>query len=139
MPAGYSSKLSGYAGDARRRGRLEGADLSLELDNPVCGDQLRLQVKLAPETAEAKPNPAARGRGARLAEVRFECQGCLPARAAAAVLAEMLEGATLETAAAIEAATLDARLGGMPPGASHALALALEARDRLLSALSARG
>ncbi len=121
MTYGYSTTLAGYARDQRRRGRLERADAAIELENPVCGDQLRMTAR--------------RGPAGTIAAVRFECQGCLAAQAAAAALAEALEGAALAAAAKLDAATLARRLDGLPAAASHAVALALEARDELLRRL----
>ena len=121
---GYTARLLAYAGDGRRRGRLEQPEAGIELENPVCGDQLRLEAR--------------RGAAGELAEMRFECQGCLAARAAAAALTELLEGATLEQAARVDEAALRVELGELPYAAAHALSLAIEGRDRLLDALRSR-
>ena len=70
--------------DAPCRGRLAAPDLSAELDNPLCGDHIRLELELEP-------------RG-RIAAVRFDGHGCVISQVAASFLAERLEGMPMEQA-----------------------------------------
>jgi nitrogen fixation NifU-like protein len=70
--------------DAPHRGRLESPDLSAELDNPLCGDRIRLELALSPE--------------GRIGAVRFDGHGCVISQVAASYLAEHVEGFTLEQA-----------------------------------------
>ncbi len=65
----------------RNYGTLDPADISYEEDNPVCGDHIRLDIRL-------KDN--------RVAEVRFSGKGCAISQASASMLTEAIEGKTLE-------------------------------------------
>ncbi len=64
----------------RNFGRLENPDISHEEDNPLCGDHIRLDLKLAEGV---------------VADVRFEGQGCAISQASASVLTELIKGRPL--------------------------------------------
>jgi nitrogen fixation NifU-like protein len=63
----------------RRRGALDGPHAVAEDVNPLCGDRLRLEVRLGPE-------------GRLIEAVRYQGDACAIALAAADVLAEAVEG-----------------------------------------------
>jgi nitrogen fixation NifU-like protein len=75
--------------DAPHRGCLEAPDLSAELDNPLCGDHIRLELALEPE--------------GRIGAARFDGHGCVISQVAASFLAERLEGMPMEEARRITA------------------------------------
>jgi len=64
------------------RGRLEAPDRAVALDNPLCGDRIRLELML--------------NDGGRVGLVRFDGQGCAVSQAAASMLAERIEGRPLD-------------------------------------------
>jgi len=61
---------------------LEGPDLVGEADNPVCGDRVRLELRL--DEAE------------QVVEAAFGGDGCVISMAAASMLAEQVHGLNLE-------------------------------------------
>ena len=63
-------------------GELEDADLEFYDTNPLCGDELRVQLKLDGE--------------GRVAEVGFSGQGCAISQASASLVSDELEGMTVE-------------------------------------------
>lgn len=63
-------------------GQLEEADFSYEEDNPLCGDVIRIDVKLDEKD--------------RVAEVAWSGNGCAISQAAASLLTEEIKGKTLE-------------------------------------------
>jgi nitrogen fixation protein NifU and related proteins len=63
------------------RGRLEVPDLVAEVENPLCGDHLRLELGLAPD--------------GRIEQVRYDGHGCVISQASSSLLAERLEGASI--------------------------------------------
>lgn len=65
----------------RNFGTLEDPDITNEEDNPLCGDRIRIDVKL--------------GEG-RVADVRFQGRGCAISTAAASILTDKIKGAALE-------------------------------------------
>ncbi len=66
-------------------GPLDGADRVGEESNPLCGDHITLRLKV---------EPASR----RIAEVRFQGDGCAISVASASMLTERLAGLTLDDA-----------------------------------------
>ena len=63
-------------------GELDDADLEFVDSNPLCGDELRVQLKLDPS--------------GRVEEVAFSGQGCAISQAAASLVSDELEGKTTD-------------------------------------------
>lgn len=118
----YSDLLRDHLTNPRRAGEVEGADAAAEEVNPVCGDRLRLSLRVE---------------GGRIAEARFLAYGCPPTLACGSALAEMIEGLSIEEARAIGREQLAAAVGGLPPRKRHAAALAVETLRAALAALPA--
>ena len=76
-----------HARRPRNAGRLEGSDLHASVVNPLCGDELSVEVALE---------------GERIREVRFRVRGCAIATASASMLSEQLSGLTLADVARME-------------------------------------
>jgi nitrogen fixation NifU-like protein len=85
----YSSVIRERWRRPRFRGELPGAQRVAEDVNPLCGDRVRLMLRLD---------------GERLAAVRFVGDSCAICTAAADVLAELVEGRSRAEAAAVETA-----------------------------------
>ncbi len=120
--AGYapgvdSELFEHYLGDRSHVGELA-ADTPLgRAGGAACGDLIEVGLRL---------------RGGRVADVLVTASGCGAARAAAAAVAELADGATLHEAALIDAAAVSAELGGLSPVGAHAADLAAEALHRAL-------
>lgn len=71
------------------KGRLQGADASATVDNPLCGDRVTLDLSLA---------------DGRIAAIGHEVRGCLLCEASAATIAEFLRGSGQAEIEAIDAA-----------------------------------
>jgi nitrogen fixation protein NifU and related proteins len=95
----------------RNRGTLENPSAEVAMHNPVCGDEITLQIRVDDGRIEA---------------VRFSGQGCAISQASASMMAQLLEGKTIE-----EANTLGARFTRMMHGDEEA------AGDRSLGDLRA--
>ena len=65
----------------RNFGTLEDPDITNEEENPLCGDRIRIDVKLGED---------------RVADVRFQGRGCAISTAAASILTDKIKGASLE-------------------------------------------
>lgn len=72
-----------------------------------------------------------------IAGVSFEAEGCGATRAATAVAAEAVDGASVVDAARIGADELDEALGGLTPAKRHAAQLAADALHRALAQAAA--
>jgi nitrogen fixation protein NifU and related proteins len=113
----YSAQLLDHFQNPRNPGEVADADAVAEIENPACGDILRLSFKI---------------RAGRIAEVRFKAKGCVPTMACASALTELVVGQTLEDISAITRETLIAAVGGLPPASTHAAQLALDALSAAL-------
>src|SRR3954447_5872502 len=105
----YSPTFKDHLANPRHAGELEDADASAEMTNPVCGDRLRLSLRVNANRIEA---------------ARFLAYGCAPTLACGSALAEMLEGMTLADAARVERQEIARAVGGLPARKGHAAALA---------------
>ena len=85
----YHAALVERARAAFGKGRLEGADASATVDNPLCGDRVTLDLKL---------------NEGRIAAIGHQVRGCLLCEAAAATIAEHLRGGGPTEIEAISAA-----------------------------------
>lgn len=81
MPALYSDILLDHFRHPRNYGDLTAPDISYENFNPLCGDRIRIEVRLTDSIVE---------------EARFKGDGCAICLAAASLLTEMIAGARLE-------------------------------------------
>ena len=116
----YSERVLEHFQHPRNAGDLPGADASVEVENPACGDILRLAANL---------------RDGRLLEVRFLARGCVASVAAASALTELLTRRSLEDAQALKPEDVLAALGGLPSESLHATHLAIDATRALVAAL----
>ena len=81
MPALYSETLLDHFRHPRNYGDLPAAEISYESFNPLCGDRIRISVKLNERVVQ---------------DARFKGDGCAISTAAASLLTEMIRGANLE-------------------------------------------
>jgi nitrogen fixation NifU-like protein len=98
-------------------GELRDASVTIEVTNPVCGDILRLSVRLD---------------GQRIAAARFKTQGCVAAIASSSVLTDLLVGKSPRELRAIVPQQVADALGGLPPATFHAAQLCGDAVAALL-------
>jgi nitrogen fixation NifU-like protein len=93
----------------------------VEVTNPVCGDTMRLSVRV---------------RDGRVAEARFKAQGCVASIAAGSVLTDLLADRSLYDAREIKAGAISRALGELPPGTMHAAELAIDALTAVLEKIA---
>lgn len=79
----YREFILDHFRNPRNYGRLEGADISHEEHNPLCGDVVGMDFKVS---------------GGTIADVRFHGRGCAISQASASLLTERLKGLSLEEA-----------------------------------------
>ena len=91
MPALYSDILLDHFRRPRNYGSLDAPDVSNEQFNPLCGDRIRLELKLEHET---------------VTDVRFRGDGCAISTAAASLLTELVLGKNTSELANISDAQL---------------------------------
>ncbi len=92
-------------------GEIADANAVAEESNPVCGDRLRLTLRV---------------RNGLIESARFLAYGCPPTLACGSVLTEMIEGSPVEEAMLFTRKDLLDAIGGLPSRKQHAAALAIE-------------
>ena len=107
----YSETFKDHLDNPRNPGELADADVVAEETNPVCGDRLRLSLKINRGTIEA---------------ARFLAYGCPPVLVCGSALTELIQGKTTEEALQITRKELVELAGGLPLRKQHAAALAIE-------------
>ncbi len=113
----YSAQLLDHFQNPRNAGELVGANAIAEIDNPVCGDVLRLTLRI---------------NEGRIAGIRFKAKGCVASMACASALTELAHGKSVEEARALSREGVIAAVGGLPQASTHAAQLSL---DTLFAAL----
>ena len=122
MAALYSKILLDHFRHPRNYGDLEEPDASHESFNPLCGDRIRIEVKLDHATIQV---------------VRFKGDGCAISMAAASLLTEIVTGMEIAEARALtDERLIEALESDIQPARIQCVALPLEA---FLEGLKARG
>jgi NifU-like protein involved in Fe-S cluster formation len=116
----YSAQLLDHFQNPRNPGDVAGADAMAEIENPACGDMLRLTLKIEV---------------GRIAAVGFKAKGCVPSMACASALTEMIVGRTIAEAGGMNREAIITAVGGVPEASTHAAQLALDALAAALKQL----
>jgi NifU-like protein involved in Fe-S cluster formation len=114
----YSETFKDHIANPRNAGELPDANATAEETNPVCGDRLRLSLRL---------------RDARIEAAGFLAYGCPPTLVCGSVLTELLVGMSVEDASRLGRQELVEAVGGLPSRKQHAAALAIETLQAALS------
>lgn len=85
----YREEILDHYRSSAHRGRLPSPDLAAELDNPLCGDHIRMELAVGPNGT--------------IDQIRFDGHGCALSQAGASMLAEHVEGRTLAVARGVTA------------------------------------
>lgn len=118
QPAMYSAQLLDHFQNPRNAGEIAGADAAADIENPACGDVLRLTLKTS---------------SGRITQAQFKAKGCVAAIACGSALTELIVGTTLTEAGNLRRADILTAVGGLPQASTHAAHLALDALSAALS------
>ena len=113
----YSAQLLDHFEHPRNSGEVANPDASAQIENPACGDILKLTLKIT---------------DGRISEIRFRARGCVAAMACASALTELVLGITVECARRLRREDIVERVGGLPEASGHASHLAIDALVALL-------
>ena len=108
---GYSDKVMEYFTNPRNIGEIEDADGVGEVGNPVCGDVMKITIRVKDD---------------RIEDVAFKTLGCAAAIATSSITTEMAKGMPLDEAKEITREQVAEQLGGLPPQKMHCSNLAAE-------------
>ena len=108
----YSAQVLDHFQNPRNAGDIADADAMAEIENPACGDVLRLSLKIS---------------AGRIIAARFKAKGCVAAIACGSALTELVVGKTPGEARELRREDVIAVVGSLPQGSTHAAQLALDA------------
>ena len=107
----YSEVFNDHIANPRNAGELPDANATGEETNPVCGDRLRLSLRVLDGRIEA---------------AGFLAYGCPPTLVCGSVLTNLIIGKSVTEAMLLTRNELVAAVGGLPARKQHAAALAIE-------------
>src|SRR3989304_3122560 len=108
----YSDLVMDHFTNPRNVGMIPDADgVGLE-GNPVCGDLMKIFIKVD---------------DGRIADIKFQTFGCGAAIATSSMVTEMVKGKTIDEAMAITNRAVASALGGLPGNKMHCSNLAADA------------
>jgi nitrogen fixation NifU-like protein len=112
MAIQYSDKVLDHFYNPRNVGEIEDADGIGEVGNPICGDIMKLFIKISDR---------------KIVDAKFKTFGCGAAVATSSMLTEMIIGQPIDEAIKISNDTVAEALGGLPPHKMHCSVLAADA------------
>ena len=113
----YSAQLLNHFQNPRNAGEVLAPDAAVEIENPACGDVLRLTLKIE---------------SGCIAESKFKAKGCVASIACASALTQLVTAKTLSEAQSVNREALIEAIGGLPQASTHAAQLALDALQAAL-------
>jgi nitrogen fixation NifU-like protein len=119
----YSLQLLDHFEHPRNPGEVSNPDAVAQVENPACGDILKLTLKVA---------------DSRIAEIRFLAKGCVAAMACASAITALAHGQTVSDARKLRREAVIQCVGGLPEASIHASHLAIDTLARALDALTTR-
>jgi nitrogen fixation NifU-like protein len=108
----YTELVMDHFSNPRNVGEVADPDGVGEVGNPVCGDVMRITVKIEDD---------------RIADIKFKTFGCGAAVATSSMVTELVMGKTLSEAATVSNKAVAEALGGLPPQKMHCSNLAADA------------
>jgi len=108
----YSEKVMEHFKNPRNVGEIPDADGIGNVGNPVCGDIMRLYIKV---------------KDGIITDAKFKTFGCGAAISTSSMVTELVKGKSIEEALKISNRAVAEALGGLPPIKMHCSVLAEEA------------
>lgn len=108
----YSDKVIQHFKNPHNQGVIEDADAIGQVGNPVCGDVMKIYLKIKND---------------RIDDIKFETLGCAAAISVSSVLTDIAKGKTLDEAMKITKDQIVEYLGGLPDVKVHCSMLGVDA------------
>lgn len=105
----YSEKVMEHFTNPRNCGEISDASGIGNVGNAICGDVLRLYIKVEND---------------KIVDAKFKTFGCAAAIATSSMVTEMIKGKSIEQALEISNRAVAEALGGLPPTKMHCSVLA---------------
>lgn len=108
----YNDKVMDHFFNPRNVGEIEDADGVGQVGNLVCGDVMRITIKVQDD---------------RIVDIKFKTFGCGAAVATSSMVTELVKGMKIDDAVAVSNKAVADALGGLPPVKMHCSNLAADA------------
>jgi nitrogen fixation NifU-like protein len=105
----YSEKVMDHFMNPRNMGEIENPDGVGMVGNPVCGDMMKIMLKIDKDV---------------VTDVKFKTFGCGAAIATSSMATELVKGKTIEEALQVTNKAVTEALDGLPPVKTHCSVLA---------------
>lgn len=113
----YSDKVKEHFFNPKNVGKLDNANVVVEVGSAACGDALKLYLLIENN---------------KVTDAKFQTFGCGSAIASSSVLTELIKGKTLEEVKKISNQDIVELLGGLPPSKVHCSVMAQEAIEKAM-------
>lgn len=111
-PMKYSKKVIEHFTSPKNMGEIENPDGVGEVGNPICGDMMKITIKVEDNV---------------ITDIKFLTFGCVAAIATSSVATTMVKGKTLDEAELLTRKAVADALNGLPPIKLHCSNLAADA------------
>ena len=113
----YSQKVIEHFQNPHNYGKIDNADGISKVGNLICGDVMKLYIKVKDKTIK---------------DIKFETFGCVGAISTSSVVTDLVKGKTISEALKLTNGHVLKELGGLPPIKIHCSLLAVDALNEAI-------